>query len=80
MTSERLGEAKIPGLPYENPDGTSIRIDIHYFYTVPPSETAVLVSEDGGENWHPATPEDFRFPDTRRQKGRAQGNEGNAKE
>ena len=30
-TSEMLGKAKIPGLPYENADGSPLVIDIDYF-------------------------------------------------
>ncbi|HPA18003.1 MAG TPA: carbohydrate-binding protein [Verrucomicrobiae bacterium] len=30
VTTERLGKAKIPGLPYENPDGSPIKIDTDY--------------------------------------------------
>jgi alpha-N-arabinofuranosidase len=30
-TSELLGKAAIPGLPYEQPDGTPIRVDTDYF-------------------------------------------------
>ena len=31
MTTERLGKAAIPNLPYEQPDGTPIRINTDYF-------------------------------------------------
>lgn len=31
VTTELLGTAEIPGLPYENPDGTPLRIDADYF-------------------------------------------------
>jgi alpha-N-arabinofuranosidase len=31
VTTERLGKAAIPGLPYERPDGTPLRIDTDYF-------------------------------------------------
>jgi alpha-N-arabinofuranosidase len=31
VTTELLGKAKIPGLPYEQPDGTPYRIDTDYF-------------------------------------------------
>ena len=31
MTTELLGKAKIPGLPYENPDGSPLKIDTDYF-------------------------------------------------
>ena len=31
VTSELLGKAKIPNLPFENPDGTPIRITTDYF-------------------------------------------------
>lgn len=31
VTTERLGKAKIPDLPYVNPDGSSIRVDTDYF-------------------------------------------------
>ncbi len=31
VTTERLGSAKIPGLGYENPDGSPVRIDVDYF-------------------------------------------------
>jgi alpha-N-arabinofuranosidase len=31
VTSEWLGKAAIPNLPYENPDGTPVRIDTDYF-------------------------------------------------
>jgi hypothetical protein len=31
VTTERLGKAKIPGVSYENPDGTPLKIDIDYF-------------------------------------------------
>lgn len=33
VTSRRLGLAKIPGLPYENADGSPVRIDTDYFGT-----------------------------------------------
>ncbi len=31
VTTEKLGKARIPGLPYENPDGSPVRIDTDYF-------------------------------------------------
>lgn len=31
VTTELLGKAKIPGLPYENPDGTTLKIGNDYF-------------------------------------------------
>ncbi len=31
VTTERLGKAKIPDLPFENPDGTPIKLDTDYF-------------------------------------------------
>jgi hypothetical protein len=31
VTTERLGKARIAGLPYENPDGTPLKIDRDYF-------------------------------------------------
>ena len=31
VTTELLGKAKIPGLAYENPDGSAVKIDIDYF-------------------------------------------------
>jgi hypothetical protein len=31
VTTDRLGKARIPGLPYENPDGTPLKIDRDYF-------------------------------------------------
>ena len=31
VTTERLGKAMIPNLPYEQPDGTSIRVNADYF-------------------------------------------------
>ena len=31
MTTELLGKAKIPNLPYENPDGSPLAIDTDYF-------------------------------------------------
>jgi alpha-N-arabinofuranosidase len=31
VTTELLGKARIPGLPYENPDGSPFRIDTDYF-------------------------------------------------
>ncbi len=31
VTSARLGKATVPGLPYEHPDGTPVRIDTDYF-------------------------------------------------
>jgi alpha-N-arabinofuranosidase len=31
VTTELLGNAKIPGLPFENPDGSPLRIDLDYF-------------------------------------------------
>jgi hypothetical protein len=31
VTTELLGQAKIPGLPYENPDGTPLEITTDYF-------------------------------------------------
>ena len=31
VTTELLGKAKIPGLPYENPDGSPLKIDTDYF-------------------------------------------------
>ena len=31
VTTGLLGKAKIPGLPYENPDGSSLVIDTDYF-------------------------------------------------
>jgi hypothetical protein len=31
VTTELLGKARIPGLPYENPDGSPLRVDTDYF-------------------------------------------------
>jgi alpha-N-arabinofuranosidase len=31
VTTELLGKARIPQLPYENPDGSPVRIDTDYF-------------------------------------------------
>ena len=31
MTTELLGKAAIPNLPYEQPDGTPIRVNTDYF-------------------------------------------------
>jgi hypothetical protein len=31
VTTELLGKAKIPGLPFENPDGSPLKIDTDYF-------------------------------------------------
>jgi hypothetical protein len=31
VTTQRLGKAKIPGLPYVNPDGSPLEIDTDYF-------------------------------------------------
>jgi alpha-N-arabinofuranosidase len=31
VTTELLGKAKIPGLPYENPDGSPLKVDTDYF-------------------------------------------------
>ena len=31
VTTERLGKAIIPNLPYEQPDGSEIRVDTDYF-------------------------------------------------
>jgi alpha-N-arabinofuranosidase len=31
VTTELLGKAKIPGVPYENPDGSPLRVDTDYF-------------------------------------------------
>jgi hypothetical protein len=31
VTTELLGKARVPGLPYENADGTALRIDYDYF-------------------------------------------------
>ena len=31
VTTELLGKAKIPNLPYVNPDGTPLKIDSDYF-------------------------------------------------
>jgi hypothetical protein len=31
VTTELLGKAKIPGVAYENPDGSAIKIDTDYF-------------------------------------------------
>jgi hypothetical protein len=31
VTTERLGKAKTPNLPYEQPDGSPYRIDTEYF-------------------------------------------------
>ena len=31
VTTELLGKARIPGLPYENPDGSPLKIDTDYF-------------------------------------------------
>jgi len=31
VTTSRLGTARIPGLPYENPDGTPLKVDRDYF-------------------------------------------------
>jgi len=31
VTAERLGKAAVPDLPYENPDGTPLRVDTDYF-------------------------------------------------
>ena len=31
VTTELLGKAKIPGLPYENPDGSPLKLDTDYF-------------------------------------------------
>jgi alpha-N-arabinofuranosidase len=31
VTTELLGKAKISGLPYENPDGSPLKIDTDYF-------------------------------------------------
>jgi alpha-N-arabinofuranosidase len=31
VTSELLGKARIPGLPYENPDGSPLKVDTDYF-------------------------------------------------
>jgi alpha-N-arabinofuranosidase len=31
VTTELLGKAAIPGLPYENPDGSPLRVDTDYF-------------------------------------------------
>jgi alpha-N-arabinofuranosidase len=31
VTTELLGKARIPGLPYENPDGSPLKIDVDYF-------------------------------------------------
>ena len=31
VTTELLGKAKIPGLPFENPDGTPLKLDTDYF-------------------------------------------------
>ena len=39
VTSKLLGKAKIPGLPYENPDGSPLKVDTDYFGK-PRSETS----------------------------------------
>jgi len=31
VTTELLGKARIPGLPFENPDGSPLKVDIDYF-------------------------------------------------
>ena len=31
VTTALLGKARIPGLPYENPDGSPLKIDTDYF-------------------------------------------------
>jgi hypothetical protein len=31
VTTDLLGKAKIPGVAYENPDGSAVKIDIDYF-------------------------------------------------
>ena len=31
VTTDLLGKAKIPGVPYENPDGSALKIDTDYF-------------------------------------------------
>jgi alpha-N-arabinofuranosidase len=31
VTTELLGKARIPGLPYENPDGSPLKVDTDYF-------------------------------------------------
>jgi len=31
VTTDLLGKATIPNLPYEQPDGTTIRVDTDYF-------------------------------------------------
>ena len=31
MTTELLGKAKTPDMPYENPDGSPLKIDTDYF-------------------------------------------------
>jgi hypothetical protein len=31
VTTELLGNARVPGLPYQNPDGSPVRVDTDYF-------------------------------------------------
>jgi alpha-N-arabinofuranosidase len=31
VTTQLLGKAKVPGLPFENPDGSPLKIDTDYF-------------------------------------------------
>lgn len=54
VTTEFLGKATIPNLPYENPDGTPIRIDTDYFGNRRdpnnPSPGPFELSQDGKRN------------------------------
>gem|GEM_PF-103339 len=51
VTPELLGKAKIPALPYENPDGSALKIDTDYFGKLRNSENPIAgpfdISEDG---------------------------------
>jgi hypothetical protein len=60
ITTELLGRAKIPNLPYDNPDGSPLTVDTDYFGKSrnPAAPTAGPFEQPGSgaltlEVWHP---------------------------
>jgi alpha-L-arabinofuranosidase len=54
ITTELLGKAKVPNLPYENPDATPLAIDTDYFgqkRPVNPFPGPIEIREEGKRQW-----------------------------
>ena len=46
MTTELLGKAAIPNLPYEQPDGTPIRVNTDYLFLLSSGMKEILMDND----------------------------------